>query len=385
MARRRMGAWVALAIGVGLIAAPSIFGMWQRAPRGAQMIQGFSSIMSARNVPVIAGYGRTVLGGFGDSPQIIEDAAHHFSGGHITLDYQQASNFIQKQPDLGGLAYTQRELPTLGPPFSTLLSLLYKDQPYFSGMVGLPNFALFPWFFVLPGLLVAAGAVAFLRRDGRPDAQGTPTGARKPAILVGVVGVMLAAAPMLPMPPGFHSIRTVGPHGATVLADFAGPLGSGSPQPVMSMRTVHQFDQYVSEMNAASAQIVPAVRDSARVFAHVQISSTAARSFLASDPNLLLANTLATGFAPMYRQFHNMLATMALDMGDYQAVRALPSFKLFPYFFLIPGLLLILAAFAGMLRGKPVLRSSGAPGGSPDQPDPVVALAAAGAQTGDKS
>lgn len=381
MTRRRAGAWVALAVGVGLIAAPSIFGMWQRAPRGAQMIQGFSTIMSARNVPVIAGYGRTVLGGFGDSPQIIEDAAHHFSGGHVTLDYQQASSFIQKQPDLGGLAYTQRELPTLGPPFSTLLSLLYKDQPYFSGMVGLPNFALFPWFFVLPGLLVAAGAVVFLRKDGRPGAQGTPARARKPAILVGVVGVVLAAAPMLPMPPGLHSIRTVGPHGATVLTDFAGPLGSGSPQPVMSMRTVHQFDEYVSQMKAASAQIVPAVQDSARAFAHVRISSTTARNFLASDPNLVLADTLATGFAPMYRQFHDMLATMALDMGDYQAVRALPSFELFPYFFLIPGLLLVLAAFAGMLRGEPILRSSGARGGSPDQPDPAVALAPAGAET----
>lgn len=35
---------------------------------------------------------------------------------------------------------------------------------------------------------------------------------RRPAVLVGVVGVILAAAPVLPMPPGFHSIRTVGRH-----------------------------------------------------------------------------------------------------------------------------------------------------------------------------
>ncbi|MHB1533254.1 MAG: hypothetical protein ACYC1D_01320 [Acidimicrobiales bacterium] len=376
--RRRIAAGIILAIGVGLMVAPAAFGMWSRAPRGAQMIQGFRPIMTAQNVPVIAGYGRTVLGGFGDAPQVVQDAAQHFSGGHVTLSYQQAASFIQRQPDLGALSYLQQQLPTLGPPFSTFLSILYKDQPYFSGMAGLPNFELFPLFFVIPGLLIALGALRFLRRDGMADPGGHPVTARRPARFLAVMGLLLLLAPFLPMPPGFHSIRTVGPHGAAMLADFASPVNGNSSPAVMSLATVRQFDRYVSEMHAAVPEIIYAVQDASLNFAHRSISAAQAKAFLAADPSLSLTNTLANGFAPMYGEFHRILTTMALDMADYQAVQALPSFSLFPYFFIIPGALVLVLALVG-LRGEASRRSvENGNDRASGRPDPYTALAFAG-------
>lgn len=345
--------------------APELFDMWVRAPRGAQMIQGFSTIMTAKNVPVIASYGRTVLGGFGNAPQVVQDAAHHYSAGHVTLSYQQAVTFIQSQPDLSALVYLQRQLPTLGPPFSTLLSVFYQDQPYFAGMVGLPNFELFPFFFVLPGIAISLAAVRFLHRDGALDAKGRAVAARGPAKFLVAIGLALILAPLIPMPPGLHSIRTVGPHGATMLKDFAGPVNANSSQAVMSLATVRQFNAYVSEMRAASGEIVPAIQDAGLFFGHRQITSAAAASFLASDTTLGLTNTLSTNFGPMYDLFHQMLSTMSLDMGDYQAVRALPSFALFPYFFLIPGVLVFGLALGGLLPGGPISPSNDASGTLP--------------------
>ncbi|MHB1712355.1 MAG: hypothetical protein ACYCV7_13300 [Acidimicrobiales bacterium] len=363
--KRRKAAWIILAVGVGLIVAPEMFGMWMRAPRGAQMIQGFSTIMTAKNVPVIAGYGRTVLGGFGNASQVVQDAAHHYSAGHVTLSYQQASAFIQSRPDLSALAYLQRQLPTLGPPFSTLLSVFYQDQGYFAGMMGLPNFQLFPLFFLLPGILISVGAVRFLHQDGASDAEGRPVAAKGAAKFLAVIGLLLILAPLVPMPPGFHSIRTVGPHGATMLEDFAGPVNANSNQAIMSLATVDQFDRYVSEMRAAAAEFVPAIQDAGLAFAHRRVNSTDAASFLASDSSVTLANTLSTGFQPMYNLFHRMLSTMSLDIGDYHAVQALPSFALFPYFFIIPGVLVFGLAIGALLRGDPAFHDEDLPGEPP--------------------
>ena len=57
----------------------------------------------------------------------------------------------------------------------------------------------------------------------------------------------------------------------------------------------------------------------------------------------------------------SMLRTMHGDIGDYQAVRALPPFPLFPWFFVAPGVLLVGVSTWGLLRrraqrsGKPAL------------------------------
>lgn len=353
MLNRRLAAWLVLVVGVALMVAPEAFDMWVRAPRGAQMIGGFASIMTAKNVPLVASYGRTVLGGFGNAALTIQRAASRFSGGHRSLSYSQATSFIASQGNLRGLAYMDRNLPVLGPPFSTLLSVLYKDQPAFAGMHGLPSFTLFPLFFVIPGLLIAGGAAVFLHRDGRPDSLGRPVSARGPAAFLLVIGFLVALAPLLPMPPGFHSIRTVGPHGAAMLDDFAAPINGPGSAPVMSLKTVAQFDGYVAEMRLASTEIVPAVQDAAATFGHRHISASTATAFLASQPSLALVYRIERDFPAMYRSFHHMLATMAKDMPDYQAVQELPSFSLFPLFFYVPGGIVFLLALFGLLRGAP--------------------------------
>ena len=47
---------------------------------------------------------------------------------------------------------------------------------------------------------------------------------------------------------------------------------------------------------------------------------------------------------------NDMLTTMQADIVDYEAVDALPSFDLFPWFFVVPGVFVAGAAGLGLLR-----------------------------------
>ena len=45
-----------------------------------------------------------------------------------------------------------------------------------------------------------------------------------------------------------------------------------------------------------------------------------------------------------------MIAAMSNNINDYQAIASLPSFRLFPWFFLLPGVLVIVIALLGDRR-----------------------------------
>lgn len=313
------------------------------------MIAGFKPIMTRANVNLLTDhYLPTLALGFGNAPTVVSAAATHY--GHARLTYAQAVSFMQSHPNLSALAYLQRNFSTMAVPFTTMLSVMNRDLGAFKAMAGLPPFGLFPWFFVLPGLIMVIASVVYLRRTSRLAAGKTASTGRGPATVLAVIGLLMIVAAFAPMPPGFRSIWTVAPQGASMLSDFAGPVSPGGP-PVMSAHTVEAFDGYLAKMKAGDSEIVPMVQDVAALYGKTVSTSQAVR-FVKSDPALSQVAAVMSGFPAMYRNFHNMLTTMAKDLPDYKAVAALPPFTLFPWFFILPGAIVALAGWR--LRGSPV-------------------------------
>ena len=143
-------------IGVALIAAPVVFGMFGRGPKGGQMMTAFSHIETTANVQNIQGYFGTMAEG----------------QGAIRLEIVPAL-------ESAGLSTTQ--IRTIFPAVATLdaqwvhilndmtpmIGAMSDNVSSYQGLKSLPSFSLFPWFFVLPGLMVAGLGLAASRRPRR--------------------------------------------------------------------------------------------------------------------------------------------------------------------------------------------------------------------------
>jgi hypothetical protein len=79
-----------------------------------------------------------------------------------------------------------------------------------------------------------------------------------------------------------------------------------------------------------------------------------AKQFLAMPPSNPMAKQLAPavpilkGVGPGLAWYKPLVTTMQGNVADYKSVNSLPSFKLFTWFFVIPGILLVLLAGFGL-------------------------------------
>ncbi|MBV8528742.1 MAG: hypothetical protein JOZ75_10530 [Candidatus Dormibacteraeota bacterium] len=337
---RKVAIWLVSVVGVGLLVAPAVFNMWVRAPRGAEMISDFTPYMThARATQYEQDYLPAIAVGFGGVPQAVSDASARYGDGVHPWSYSRAASFLQSQPSLSALSYVQRNFPTMAAPISNMVGVMVRDVGDFKGVAGLPPFWLFPLFFVLPGLILLVVGVMLLRRERASQPAG-----RVPQWIALIIGAFLVVAPFAPMPPGWVLMWLVTPGGAHMIDDFAGPAnGMPGSAAIMSDATANQFNSYLSYLNAGHREIVPAVQAVAAQFGQ-SISAAEAQSFIAGDPKLAKVNDIVNRFPTMYASFHGMLTVMAKDVADYEAVRALPRFTLFPWFFIIPGLIVAVAA-----------------------------------------
>jgi hypothetical protein len=141
--------WILVALGVGLILAPVVFQMFQRAPKGGRMISAFRAIETTHNVEQIQGYFGSMAVG----------------QGAIRLELVPAL-------EQDGLSATQIE--TMFPAVYTLdarwvhilndmtpmIGAMSDNVANYQAIAALPPFPLFPYFFVLPGIFVAGAAIA---------------------------------------------------------------------------------------------------------------------------------------------------------------------------------------------------------------------------------
>lgn len=276
MNARRWPFVVAAAVGVGLALAPVAFRMFERAPKGGDMIDGFQPYMNVEKIDEFRGDLATIGAAHAELPSV---------------DTQKP-----------GIATFQREWPAINDDMGSMLATMRSDIGRYDGVAALPPFPLFPWFFVIPGLLTAGVALSALRRQ-----------APWQRIAVAGLGVGLIAAPAV------FQMFTRAPGGAAMIDDF---------KPFMTTEKVVAIQGYFLTIGAAEGQ-----------FRHEVLPTTtpadvpAIRTFVDRWP------TISNDMAPM-------IGAMSDNVDNFDAVVALPPFWLFPWFFVVPGVILIGLAWA---------------------------------------
>lgn len=277
--RSRTPLLVLLVIGIGLAAAPVAFQMFSRAPLGGQMIAEFAPFMRAEKLDAFEGH-LTRVG------SALEALRRRGEG----LDHPMVAPLAQ-------------EWPAIDADMTSMLDDIRDNIDNYNAVAALPPFPLFPWFFVTPGLMLAGLAGAALRR--RDAGLAVEPRVRYATI---VLGLGLVAAPFI------FSMFTRAPLGGDMISDF---------KPLMTEQRIRTVQGYFLTIGAAEGalrtEVVPALDpDGPRV--------PEVHEFIGKWP------AMAAEMAPM-------IGAMSDNRDNFAAVAAMPPFGLFPWFFVIPGLL----------------------------------------------
>lgn len=279
-----MSSLLVLAIGIGLALAPVAFQMFSRAPSGGQMIDEFEPYMREK-----------VIAGFTSDLALIDDAVRSVEGKQIPADVD--ATYYSK---------FATEWPGIYADMGDMLTTIEDNRDNFAAVRALPPFALFPWFFVAPGLIGAGAAVWGSRSRQR----------RSPSIAIFVLGLGLIAAPFA------FQMFSRAPSGGTMISDF---------KPLMTKERVQTMQSYFLVIGAGEGnlrnQIVPSW-DAEQMPADVA-------KFSAEWPRI------SNDMAPM-------IGAMGDNLDNFADVKALPPFPLFPWFFVLPGVIFSAIGIVGM-------------------------------------
>jgi hypothetical protein len=141
--------WVLVALGIGLVLAPAVFQMFSRAPKGARMVNAFKTIETQARVERIQGYfGEIAIGQGAVELELIPALQRSdLSAAEIRASYPGLTTF-----DAQWVHILNDMTPMIGAMSDNVVN--------YEAVAALPPFGLFPWFFVLPGLLVVGFTVA---------------------------------------------------------------------------------------------------------------------------------------------------------------------------------------------------------------------------------
>jgi hypothetical protein len=305
---RRPRALIALAVlGLALAAAPVAFQMFTRAPKGAQMLADFKPFMTAQRLD---GYQHEIA-------QI--DAAVREVDGPIT------QRIGAKAVTGNDYAQLQQHWPTIHADMTDLLDKVQANRGNYEAVAALPSFKLFPWFFVIPGLLVAGAAGVALAR---------PNTRRPLTVVIAVVGIGLVAAPAV------FQMFTRAPQGGHMMTAF---------KTIETRQKVTTIQGYFSTMavgqGAIRLDIEPALTK----------SGLSANEIAQRYPAI---TELDRDWVHLLNDMTPMIGAMSDNVDNYQAIKALPPFPLFPWFFVIPG---VLAAGLAVAARRTTTDSGGNP------------------------
>lgn len=293
---RRAPLIAALAVGVGLALAPAIFGMFTAGPLGGQMIDDFRPFMQPGELATFDDHLATIGAAADDVEERVVprlEAAGALAPGELSRSYPATATFLD-------------EWPTIDSQMTTMLDDIAANVDNFAAVDALPPFDLFPWFFVVPGLLVAGLAAAALRAGPAPG--------RRASVALALTGVGLIAAPAV------FGMFTRAPDGGRMIDDL---------RPLMTREQITAVQSHFVTLGAAEGELrtelYPALGDAG---ADPARDAPDAAAFIEAWP------TIAADMAPM-------VAAMSDNLDGFRAVDGLPPFALFPWFFVVPGLLLI--------------------------------------------
>jgi hypothetical protein len=295
--------WALLALGIGVALAPVAFAMFDRAPKGGDMIDEFRPYMNQAKIDQFRGY-LDVIGDAADEARTTVDPAAAAALGIDRAAYDQRFVFVRGFEDAW---------PAIDADMTDMLDRMERNLDGYEGVDALPPFALFPWFFVLPGVIVAVGAgwALVARRRGRTGRGGL--------VLLVVVGVGLVIAPFA------FQMFTRAPGGGEMIDDF---------RPIMSREKVTTVQGYFITIGTGEGELRTGVLPASGI---TRGSAPAVERLNAEWPRI------NGDLAPM-------VGVMADNLDNYAAVDALPPFALFPWFFLIPGLAVAVTAASLLVR-----------------------------------
>jgi hypothetical protein len=280
-------------LGLGVAAAPLIFSMFDRAPKGADMIDEFRPFMTDAQIHEFRGFLSEMGAAAAESKREIDPAAA------ARLAITPAEYTARAQY----LTAFEAAWPHIDADMTDMLDRMDANLGNYRGVDALPRFGLFPWFFVVPGLLVAglAGVVLLKRRR---SAAG-----RGALVAIVIVGAGLVAAPAV------FQMFTRAPHGGEMIDDF---------RPLMTREKLTTIQGYFITIGNGEADL----RNVALPAAAPPAGTTPA------------VERFVTDWPRINREMAPFVGVMADNLGNFAAVDALPPFALFPWFFVIPGVLI---------------------------------------------
>jgi hypothetical protein len=287
------------------------------------MIESFEPFMTDEKVATFQGY----LAEIAAASEEIADLRAEVEGNAAFGE----GAFDTAFPSAAALAATW---PAIDEDMSDLVARMERNVDSYAAVAALPPFPLFPWFFVLPGVLIAlvAGTMLWSQHRGRAP--------RRRAVALIVLGVGLIAAPIV-----FQMFGRA-PQGRDMIDDF---------RPMMTTERVQAVQGYFITMGAAEgqlrAQVLPALEAAG--------GDVAAYTAIAQ---------LSADWPTIVGDFNPMVAAMSDNLDNFAAVDALPRFDLFPWFFVLPGLILVVLAVVALRSTR-----SGTPSPVEDRLDPVTA------------
>jgi hypothetical protein len=298
---------VVAVIGLGLVAAPFAFGMFSKAPKGAVMINGFAPYMTTARLD---GYQR----------ELSEINAGVRQTDSSVAAYLNASGADPHGFDVAhpGFASFDSQWPAIDSKMTGLMDQVQDNLGNYHAVAALPSFKLFPWFFVIPGALIAGVAVVSLLWPARW---------RRGRWVLVVLGVGLVAAPAL-----FQMFQRA-PDGGRMMSTF---------ENIETAQNVQQIQGFFGSMavgqGAIRLDIVPALEQTGLTQTDI------AHRFPA-------LTALDADWVHILNDMTPMIGAMSDNVTNYQAVASLPPFPLFPWFFVAPGVLVAgLAVVAGTRR-----------------------------------
>jgi hypothetical protein len=148
--------WGALAVGVGLIAAPAVFQLWDRAPKGAALVEAFAPIETRPAVVRVQNdFGQVAVAQGALAGELVPALQRHgLSQAQIDQQFPAVQTLLA------------RWIPILND-LTPVIGVMSDNVGRFQAVAALPPFTAFPWLFVIPGLLVSLIVLMGLPRGAR--------------------------------------------------------------------------------------------------------------------------------------------------------------------------------------------------------------------------
>ena len=289
-------------IGLGLALAPVGFKMFERGPKGAEMMAEFKPFMTDAR-----------LNGFQRHIRNIDAAVRQ---GNTTVAVELEGRgaaahrrFDERYPSFAQFA---EDWPPINADMSSLLDKIQANAGNYQAVAALPSFKLFPWFFVIPG------AIVFLLAIGAMLAPRSWPKLRWAFVALGI-GLVLA--------PVVFQMFSRAPKGGRMMTAF---------ETIETRKKVETIQSYFSTIAVGQGslrlEIVPALE-------HAGLTPTQI------DARFADVQTLNRRWIEILNDMTPMIGAMSDNVDNYQAIKSLPPFPLFPWFFVIPGLLFVALAF----------------------------------------